>query len=386
MKETNHISVTREELLELAKLAVAGRADALADALRDSPHPMEIVEAARHHGLASIFHKFTERRTDIPTEVASALKAIYGQNRARAIVLLGEAQRVMKILEDAGIPCMPLKGASLAEELYGDPALRPMTDVDILVPIDAVPTVRPLMEKAGYVEEEGDLREDFQEKFRSEISYFRSKPFPSRLEIHWGLLNFGGHEGWVPEVFARSVKTVKGRRMSLEDTLLYLAAHAAYHHQHDRLIWEFDIALLMQSRGMTFRPDTVASVAQHHRLLMPLRWAIETGERFGVEIPPQLIAAAEARKVGRVERWALRFAREPELASAVRALLTLRSIPGFRAKWSFLAAKAFPDRKHLEMRHQARGFWPWIYAKRLFRLGGILLIAPFRRHKRERSQ
>ena len=362
--------------MALSRLALAGQGDALADALRAVPNPGELAAAAERHGLAPIFYAFTQRRAaDLPPEMAQKLSASYRQNKARAIVLLDEASRLMRALEERGVPCIPLKGAALAEDLYHDPTLRPMTDVDLLIPQDAIPVAREIMTAAGYEEEEGDLREDFQEEFRSEISYFRARPLPARVEIHWSLLNFGGQEAWTAEALERSVMTAEGRRLTDEDTLLYLAAHAAYHHQNDRLMWEFDIALLLQARGAEMDDAVTGDLAQRHRLLMPFRWALETGARLGVAIPPHLAGVLEMRHVGRVERWLMRFARDPQRASIVRNVLTIRSTPGWRRRGRLIVAKMFPDRKHLELRHQESGFLPWVYARRLVSLTGRFFVA-----------
>jgi hypothetical protein len=337
---------------------------------------MALADAAQHHGLAPIFHVFSRARAnELPPELSGRLAAAYRQNKARAIILLSEAARIAPQFESRGVPCIPLKGAALAEDLYGDPAMRPMHDVDLIVPQSALAIAREIMLAAGYHEESGDLRAGFEEEFRSELSFYRSSPHPCRVEIHWGLLNFGGHEEWTKEAFKRSVVTPRGRRLTDEETLLYLAAHSAYHHQNDRLIWEFDVALLLQSKGALLDDSVVGELAQTHRLLMPLRWALETGERLGVPAPPHLAAVLQHRRVGRVERWGLRFARDPQLASAVRTLLTLRSTPGWRRRLRLIGAKLFPDKEHLVARHHAHGFWPWIYTKRILSLGARLALA-----------
>lgn len=369
-------------MLAIARLAAGGRAAAVTDALAATPCPEALAAAAERHGLSPILHVFSRKRSgELAPELARALQSSYVQNRARAIILLSEATRICAEFEKRGIPCIPLKGAALAEDLYGDPAMRPMTDVDILVPKDALAAAREIMLGSGYEEETGDLREGFQEEFRSELSFFREKPFCARIEIHWWLLNFGGQEEWTKEAFERSVLTPKGRRLTDEDTLLYLAAHSAYHHQNDRLLWEFDVALWLQSKGATLDDGAIGYLAQKHSLLMPLRWALETGERLGVPAPPHLTAILQARKVGRLERWGLRFARDPQLASAVRTLLTIRSARGWRSRFRLISAKLFPDKKHLEMRHREHGFWPWIYTRRIASFSGRLLMAIVRRRR-----
>lgn len=366
----------REILTDLARLALAGQADALVDALKSAREPADLAAEADRHGLAPIFHAFSQRRAgELPPRMAARLASAYSHNKARGIILLAEAKRLSQALEDKGVPCIPLKGAALAEDLYQDPTLRPMTDVDLLIPQAALPIAREVMLAAGYEEEEGDLREDFQEEFRSEISWFRARPLPCRVEIHWSLLNFGGQEAWTAEAIERSIVTPRGRRLSDEDTLLYLAAHAAYHHQNDRLIWEFDVALLLQTRAAAMDEGITGHLAQQHRLLMPFRWALETGERLGIPAPPHLASVVRMRHVGRIERWLVRFARDPQLASAVRNVMTIRNTPGWRRRGRLVMAKLFPDRKHLQVRHQARGFWPWIYTRRLLSLAGRFVLA-----------
>jgi hypothetical protein len=44
-----------------------------------------------------------------------------------------ELSKVLRILQNDGIPVIVLKGAALAEVVYGNIALRSMSDVDLLV-------------------------------------------------------------------------------------------------------------------------------------------------------------------------------------------------------------------------------------------------------------
>src|SRR6202008_4308852 len=53
-------------------------------------------------------------------------------------------------LRAAGIPTLFLKGAPLALEHYGDLGLRPMADIDVLVPWADAPRALDLLEAAGW--------------------------------------------------------------------------------------------------------------------------------------------------------------------------------------------------------------------------------------------
>jgi len=74
----------------------------------------------------------------VPHEVQTELKSAYLANAFRNQLLAEELAHLLKVLGEAGIPVIPLKG-SLVQSLFGDPAARVCSDIDILVPpIDAV--------------------------------------------------------------------------------------------------------------------------------------------------------------------------------------------------------------------------------------------------------
>ena len=63
---------------------------------------------------------------------------------------LRTSARVFGILEEAGIEAVAMRGLVLAHELYPDPGLRPMKDVDILVAADVSKRLRGAMSAHGY--------------------------------------------------------------------------------------------------------------------------------------------------------------------------------------------------------------------------------------------
>jgi hypothetical protein len=60
------------------------------------------------------------------------------------------AMRWAQALEDHGIPCLPLKGALLAQRVHGDPGLRPSGDIDLLVPPGRLSEAVDLLMADGY--------------------------------------------------------------------------------------------------------------------------------------------------------------------------------------------------------------------------------------------
>ena len=70
----------------------------------------------------------------VPDPVRSELAKLFRINGIRNELLDRELARILRLFADAGVPVMPLKGVALAESLYGDPALRVCSDINVLVP------------------------------------------------------------------------------------------------------------------------------------------------------------------------------------------------------------------------------------------------------------
>jgi len=78
------------------------------------------------------------------------LKGVYLQNCARNLYFHSELYKVLKRLRDEGIPAIVLKGSALLETVYVNPALRPMADIDLLVPEESVDTAQSMVRTFGY--------------------------------------------------------------------------------------------------------------------------------------------------------------------------------------------------------------------------------------------
>ena len=69
-------------------------------------------------------------------EVAGRLKGLYRRSWSHNQLIFKRAAEAIALLEGAGIETLVTKGASLALLSYGDVGVRPMDDVDVLVPIE----------------------------------------------------------------------------------------------------------------------------------------------------------------------------------------------------------------------------------------------------------
>ena len=123
-------------------LALESSPDAAAAALRAGA-PLgagdagrELLAALDAHGLAPWAHEALGRaglREALAPELADRLRDRYRETALRNRVLFASLAEIAAALTGRGVELIPLKGAALAHRVYGNPGLRPMQDLDLLV-------------------------------------------------------------------------------------------------------------------------------------------------------------------------------------------------------------------------------------------------------------
>lgn len=159
--------------------------------------------------------------------------------RIAGITLLQQtaAAKLLRQLNDAGIPVVVLKGLALIDRIYEGIHLRPMGDIDLLVKPEDLLRADAILQDQGYAFNNGGLgyRKAFAEKFMGEVPYSQGAVV---VDLHWHLvtqhwyrqitrIDFSGlWERAVP----MEVAGVETLRLSKEDELLHLCFHTALHH------------------------------------------------------------------------------------------------------------------------------------------------------------
>ncbi len=100
-----------------------------------------------------------------------------------------EVLRVIQALNQAGIVSILLKGADLRLRLYGESAVRPMADLDLLISPGHVPRARSILAGLGFTLQSQctDPRPGFRELFRNELHFSPPPGGPLMVDLHWHL-------------------------------------------------------------------------------------------------------------------------------------------------------------------------------------------------------
>jgi hypothetical protein len=178
--------------------------------------------------------------------------------------LADELVRVCTALEAVGVAALPVKGVVLAETLYGNLALRPAADLDVLVRPSALPAAREVLRALGFTQRVVPL---FAERYHHfhDPQYFRQTAAGEIcLELHWALWAEHFFQLDAELLWERAVATrlhgAAMRILSPEDTLLHLAIHRS--RSPLRLRFVCDIGELLHRHGDTLDWDYVLRQAR----------------------------------------------------------------------------------------------------------------------------
>jgi hypothetical protein len=157
-----------------------------------------------------------DRDEGAPDEVRARVERRYREVQAGNLLRVRAFRRIAGELEEAGIPVVPLKGVDLLETIWSDPGLRPMQDVDLLVPPGRRAEAGEALRAAGHeLVGKGPCQEAYR---RDSLA----------VELHDVL--FAPPAPGEPDDEAVWERTVAppgapGRRLSPEDRMVYMLAH-----------------------------------------------------------------------------------------------------------------------------------------------------------------
>jgi hypothetical protein len=214
------------------------------------------IELAGRHGVAQLMTQalLATCPAAVPGAAQAELMEAYRARRGRNLYLTGELLRVLDRFEKGGIAAIPFKGPVLAMSIYGDPAARDFSDLDLLVrPGDLRSAERILMED-GYIPRFTLPAPEYDRYLRSECeqAFLRQKD-QMLVELHWRFAPRCFDHGMnIARVWDRAETAVLGgrnvRSLSAEDALLMVCLHGAKHLWQE-LKWICDVA------GLCGRPD-----------------------------------------------------------------------------------------------------------------------------------
>jgi hypothetical protein len=267
---------------------------------------------------------------------------------AHALILKQANSSMLQHMRESGIPCITLRGQSLAETMYDPPASRPQTDMDMLVCEEDIPAAKQVAVQSGFEPVEHhpllflrdgvllDLHADPLDMERihawKHITPLRTQDFFDHAEQ--------GERAGAPALLVRP-------RVNLP----YLCFHAMKH-SFERLVWLWDIALLARKVQEQHQWDAVLEGVREYRLERPCFYALSYAHaHLGAPVPEDMLEQIRPAMDWRERALFSRFMHHESIPFLAERLFA-RMMPDFRHRLAFWRETIIPRE---EVRKQIAG-------------------------------
>jgi hypothetical protein len=260
--------------------------------------------------LPLLLHNLKEQ--GIETPLAIRFKSVQRYAWYRNQMMMGRAAKLLRAFEEAGIKTMILKGAPLILLHYKDYGLRPMNDLDVLVPTEQSGRALELLDEWGWdpdIEEHLEGSDEFL-TFRHAHA-FRNADNQS-LDLHRHLLGQCCWDGADDEFWDGAITVelqgMKTLALNPTDQLIHVCLHGLQWQSVSPLRWVPDAIMVLHAAEKAQEPhlrmdwQRLEKIAASHRMQLPLRdGLIFLRDHLNADIPNETITALGRMKSTRAE-------------------------------------------------------------------------------------
>ena len=325
----------------------------------------EIIALALDHGVAPLLHRSLQTGGGLAALPEAMRARLSEERRATAFANLRRCAAFRDIaLEFAqrNIPLMALKGLHLAELVYRDISLRPMDDVDILVPRAELGQAVATLQLMGYGPEE-----DMSGAAEALLELGHAVALEHRrlgilIEVHWTIGERGyGYEPPMEEIWRTATPGTLAdsdvQLMSPEFVLLHVCAHLACNHNFLLGLRALcDIAEIVRAYPALDWPSVIDQGRRHgweRGIAAALRLA---RDNMGAAVPGDVLAALGAdtldpAMLSEALEHLLSSHTIPDDLSAVPNFLAFVGRRGAREKLALFWRRVFMPRAELALKY-----------------------------------
>lgn len=272
-----------------------------------------IVRGARRHRVASLVlgGLQTCNSPATPANVLAALRRLSVASARRNLVQSAEVGRLCRLLTEAGVRVLVLKGVALSAQLYGEPVRRDARDIDLLVDPDQLAQAAAVISRAGYRPGQNlaSVRQTAAHlRWIKEYEFFQQETgglveLHHRLTDNADLLAFEFPSLWNEREEVRVGGDTIVATMSRQRLPLYLCVHGG-DHGWARLHWLVDFsAALSHTQEMATLVETADACLLRwsflHAVLLAHDW-------LGLPVQEDLLAQCRHSAKMRRRQWLMR--------------------------------------------------------------------------------
>jgi len=327
-----------------------------------------------------LYHTLKDVDGLLPGWVMSRLQTAYYSAFTHNISYYRELSDILSSFKRSGIQVIILKGAVLAETLYPDISLRPFSDIDLLIRDQDLLKAESDLQYLDYEKYTREFRQGYQREFEKYSAYLKRGRIAIHVDLHTRLFPFAhAQESELNGFWDRAVVTQIGGNiclvLSAEDTVLHLCAHIFKHGFQTRLLWFYDIALMISKYGESLNWKLIEKNARTLGVYGIVGFVLDqVRHALDISLPQSAASWAQSYKLGGMEKLS---SMNESSGTIWYYFMKLRSIKGVKDRLRFVIGRTFPNRDYIMWRYSISNprltFFGYCY--HLYRLHSMLLGA-----------
>lgn len=306
----------------------------------------------------------------VPASISHSMHSTYLASAARGMQMQNQLRSIAHALDQAGVPLIALKGIYLASVVYQNLALRPMSDIDIMVPLEQLYVAGDALQAIGYTPfyEDTGVIDLTRRRHLSLLVHENGTP----LEVHWTIThpnkpwNIDPQELWHDAIPMKHIDAhVNG--LSPENMILHLCLHASYQHQFVFGLHSiYDIARTIMHFGDKLKWDTVVERATRWQWTKGVYVSLYLARDFvGADVPENVLArlrpTEHADEMVTAARQQL-FVERHVVASVTTPVVEVWRSQSLKERIRLLAQHLYLSRAELAKHYKIPADSPRIYA------------------------
>ena len=263
-------------------------------------------------------------------------RGYYRYHWARNQLKLRQTAAWVSAWQAEGIPVVVLKGIPLVVECYRDAGLRPMSDVDLLVPLDKVHAAAAWLRREGWVKhihvvEWPDVTLEAQQSYNWQKG-------DARLDLHWHVderCTEPGVTDWQWSLIQPlTVNGVSAGQLCPELLLVHVCSHGmVWNSVQAPFRWLADVDYILRRHGPDFDWRLVLEAAARADVRLVLRHGLAyAATELRLPVPPEVLAELDRLHYTWAERFAYRCTTDPSQGGRLGRGLQLMRLFGRLAR------------------------------------------------------
>jgi hypothetical protein len=289
----------------------------------------------------------------IPDEIRDGLKSAYLHNLREILSASSQLAEVVESFLKEGIDCIPLKGVTTASEVFGDMALYPSVDIDILIRRGDLSRASELLRRMGY--EDAYRTDSFYLDHYEDVIFRKGEMKNLELHLRLGNIRYFDIPGdfWWEDALEIGFDGHRFRVLSPEKNLLFLSIHL-FGHGYSPLKFIVAIAELLRVYEKSLDWRKLMEDAERYHADKPLLLSVSLAANL-LDAPAGDLLRQRLEGLRRVDRLIFRkiqdeVFREDASYPGIMLLLTIlqynsREVVSRLVKW------VFPPLKEINYRY-----------------------------------